>query len=141
MSDLTPDAWMDEFGELFNATHKPYINPRPLYLLWSDAIRDVLFERNRQISVEGWTTEHDDTHADGQMAQAAAAYAYEASRTDHQRNLDRNDPSPIWPWDANWWKPTDRRRDLVKAAALIVAEIERLDRAEARSTPSNSEGV
>jgi hypothetical protein len=35
----------------------------------------------------------------------------------------------IWPWDRKWWKPTDRRRDLVKAAALILAEIERLDRA------------
>jgi hypothetical protein len=32
-----------------------------------------------------------------------------------------------------WWKPKDRRRDLVRAAALIIAEIERLDRdAEAR---------
>jgi hypothetical protein len=28
-----------------------------------------------------------------------------------------------------WWKPTNRRRDLVKAGALILAEIERLDRA------------
>ena len=28
-----------------------------------------------------------------------------------------------------WWKPTDCRRDLVKAGALILAEIERLDRA------------
>jgi hypothetical protein len=34
-----------------------------------------------------------------------------------------------WPWDLKWWKPTTPRRDLVKAAALIVAEIERLDRA------------
>lgn len=32
-----------------------------------------------------------------------------------------------------WWKPTNRRRDLVKAAALILAEIERLDR---KDTPN-----
>ena len=31
------------------------------------------------------------------------------------------------------WKPTDRRRDLVKAGALILAEIERLDRAACKA--------
>ena len=30
---------------------------------------------------------------------------------------------------AAWFKPTTPRRDLVKAGALIIAEIERLDRA------------
>lgn len=95
----------------------------------SQALADIAAERLRQQEKEGWTPENDDAHRDGQMAQAAAAYAYEASRTDHQREIDRNDPSPIWPWDANWWKPTTRRRDLVKAAALIIAEIERIDRA------------
>lgn len=98
---------------------------------------DVLAERHRQVMVEGWTPEHDDKHDGGQMAQAAAAYAYEASRSDHQRDIDRNDPSPIWPWDSEWWKPTDRRRDLVKAAALIIAEIDRLDRI---SPPTREEG-
>jgi hypothetical protein len=34
-----------------------------------------------------------------------------------------------WPWSQDWWKPTNPRRDLVKAGALIAAEIERLDRA------------
>ncbi|KAB2676748.1 hypothetical protein F9K85_09640 [Brucella tritici] len=41
-----------------------------------------------------------------------------------------------WPWNAEWWKPSDRRRNLVKAAALILAEIERLDR-EASEGGSN----
>lgn len=37
-----------------------------------------------------------------------------------------------WPftWWLDWWKPTTYRRDLVKAGALILAEIERLDRRE-----------
>ncbi|MEB3421767.1 hypothetical protein VK682_24660 [Salipiger manganoxidans] len=39
----------------------------------------------------------------------------------------------LWPWDRKWWKPTTPRRDLVKAGALIVAEIERLDRAALRA--------
>ncbi|HHW2459226.1 TPA: AAA family ATPase [Pseudomonas aeruginosa] len=39
--------------------------------------------------------------------------------------------SLAWPWDEQWWKPTSARRDLVKACALALAEIERLDRAAA----------
>lgn len=33
-----------------------------------------------------------------------------------------------WPWPSKWWKPKSQRRDLVRAGALILAEIERLDR-------------
>jgi hypothetical protein len=33
-----------------------------------------------------------------------------------------------WPWAPELWKPANARRDLVKAGALILAEIERLDR-------------
>ena len=41
----------------------------------------------------------------------------------------KNCPAPeVFPWEDAWWKPTTPRRDLVKAAALILAEIERLDR-------------
>lgn len=38
----------------------------------------------------------------------------------------------LWPhsWASCWFKPTNRRRDLVKAAALLIAEIDRLDRAD-----------
>jgi hypothetical protein len=35
-----------------------------------------------------------------------------------------------WPWDAEWFRPVpkDRIRELVKAGALIAAEIDRLNR-------------
>jgi hypothetical protein len=86
--------------------------------------RDVLAERQRQISEEGWTPEHDDAAQAGDLANAAACYAM----TDPVMDPDR--PAPVdWPWSAKWWKPTTPRRDLVKAGALILAEIERLDRA------------
>lgn len=93
----------------------------------AEAARDVLAERQRQISAEGWTQEHDDQHSSGQMALAAACYALVGS-------IDRSPgafktPLQNWPWQASWWKPTTPRRDLVKAGALIIAEIERLDRA------------
>ena len=91
------------------------------------AATDVLAERKRQIEVEGWTAEHDDKHADGEIALAASAYAYATAGFD-----DRSRPylqPGWWPWATTWFKPTSRRRDLVKAGALILAEIERLDRA------------
>ena len=87
---------------------------------------DVLAERRRQIESEGWTREHDDTWVDGELAIAAACYAGATDMT------ITNNPPALWPWSASWWKPTTYRRDLVKAAALILAEIERLDREEAR---------
>lgn len=98
----------------------------------TQAARDVLAERRRQIEAEGWTPEHDDAHAKGEMAQAAACYANHAPAryADHRIYVDPRITVPIrWPWARKWWKPADRRRDLVKAAALILAEIERLDRA------------
>lgn len=96
----------------------------------SPAIDDVAAERNRQIYIEGWTPEHDDQHVNGEMARAGAGYAYHAGLSDEQRakGLPQG-----WPagWAFSWWKPSTRRRDLVKAAALILAEIERIDRREA----------
>jgi len=91
----------------------------------SQAARDVLAERRRQIDAEGWTPEHDDEHSRGEMALAAACYAV-------ADNDPRAEPPPLWPWDTEWWKPTSERRMLVKAGALILAEIERLDRASAQ---------
>jgi hypothetical protein len=86
------------------------------------ALQDVIAERERQKSVEGWTDVHDDEHKRGELAVAAATYALNTVI----RGLS---VSIYWPWDMKWWKPKDRRRDLVKAGALILAEIERLDRA------------
>lgn len=100
----------------------------------SAAVRDVLAERNRQVAQEGWTEEHDDEHTQAEIAQAAACYALAGTSADeaqyiHGRWKDVRDL--FWPrsWTRAWWKPTNRRRNLVKAGALILAEIERLDRA------------
>ncbi|EBP0408322.1 hypothetical protein JN58_23590 [Salmonella enterica] len=44
-------------------------------------------------------------------------------------------PQPVnWPLSSVWWKPSSPRGDLVKAGALILAEIERGDRAVAAGT-------
>lgn len=97
------------------------------------AIRDVAIERRRQVEAEGWSPMRDDKHVKGEMARAAAVYAmppdYREIEAGHFGVHDFTPPRPrFWPWSASWWKPTNRRRDLVKAGALIIAEIERLDR-------------
>ena len=94
-------------------------------------IDDIAAERRRQIEEEGWTAEHDGAeHAPGDLALAAACYAKHATRSDAARQYwkDEGKEPKRWPWASHWWKPKDRRRDLVRAGALIAAEIDRLDR-------------
>ena len=90
------------------------------------AAADVLAERKRQVTTEGWTPERDDQHVNFEMAIAGGLYAISAVDSHHKL---RNSAPSAWPWDRKWWKPDGPRRDLVKAGALILAEIERLDRA------------
>lgn len=94
------------------------------------SLEDIAAERRRQIDTEGWTVEHDDEHDAGQLASAAACYALAAVMDSPSAN--DTTCARYWPWERKWWKPTDRRRNLVKAGALIVAEIERLDRLSAK---------
>lgn len=91
---------------------------------------DVMGERCRQISVEGWTPGHDDQHDEGELAAAATAYAFNAATAGRYY---AHDPIWFWPWGDGSWKPTTPRRDMVKAGALILAEIERMDRAALRA--------
>lgn len=102
----------------------------------SKAVADVLFERVRQRNVEGWTEAHDDEHIGGELAMAAACYADPFSLALDENNtiapqaiMDEELPFRFpETWSGHWWKPSTERRDLVKAGALILAEIERLDR-------------
>ncbi|MGV8748316.1 hypothetical protein ACV36R_20520, partial [Pseudomonas aeruginosa] len=95
---------------------------------------DVQAERRRQITAKGWTPEHDDEHDNGEMARAAACYALAGSSAPNDGAAALL-VSLAWPWDQQWWKPTSARRDLVKACALALAEIERLDRACISQSP------
>lgn len=101
---------------------------------FNPAILDVIAERQRQQSVEGLTPAHDDKHDNNEMAFAASCYAFHSAAAswdfeDDGMPYDIHPAPKNWPWDSRWWKPTSPRRDLVKAGALIIAEIERIDRA------------
>lgn len=101
----------------------------------SEAVRDVLLERARQINGEGFGVARDDAYVSGELAQAAACYA----ASSHSRDISYM--SHLWPWASEWWKPGTTREDLLKSGALILAEIERIDRARAaQSTQQRKEG-
>ena len=96
----------------------------------SKAAKDVLAERQRQINVKGWTPEHDDSHYSGQIESAAICY-FQA--------MSVGSPMPdFWPWGSASWKPKNRRRNLVKSGALYMAEKERCNRASLHTQGSKN---
>lgn len=97
------------------------------------AARDVLAERRRQVEQEGWTPERDNAYDAGELSLAAACYALAGDGPHATVPED-------WPWDYGWWKPSSDRRNLVKAGALILADIERIDRAALCTSTTAGEG-
>ena len=97
-------------------------------------------ERVRQITVEGYHQDHDDNeHDDAELTLAAVAYARAAHDQIQNQKPDggfyMNEVPHEWPFrdgiSVNGWKPSaDPIRNLVKAGALIAAEIDRLQRAK-----------
>lgn len=83
-------------------------------------LTEIAAERHRQVEI-GYSTVSDDAYVDRELCRASAAYALNGG---HQKV-----GSLFWPWPGHTWQPADPRRDLVRAAALAIAEIERLDRA------------
>lgn len=90
------------------------------------AIVEITAERVRQVTTEGFTPLKDDQYLRSELVWAAVSYAGYAGDP-----ANRFTPAE-WPWATRWWKPENPRRALVKAAALLTAEIERLDRRDAQ---------
>lgn len=102
----------------------------------------IIDERLRQIHMEGYDSKHDDKHESREIAQAALSYVghYVGRAWVFTNELEmpgvkdgakayRKEPPPDdWPWESKSWKPQEPMRDLVKAGALIAAEIDRLQR-------------
>lgn len=125
------------------------------------AVDLIAAERQRQLEAEGWTAEHDDGHMTGELAWAAVCYAAPGRVYVGQGMLNGKAFGDPWPWrphsdmsgrgSYDWDKrkkgpqghvgnavrdmPADgpERIDfLVKAGALIAAEIDRLNRLASR---------
>lgn len=94
-------------------------------------------ERKRQVEVEGWSAAHDDQYICGQLSDFAVCYA----TREYWRYAYRNPVHEMMlPTEfRGMWKPTpdDRIRELVKAGALIAAEIDRQLRFEERKQQKN----
>lgn len=106
------------------------------------AARDVLAERRRQIEAEGYDPENDDAHVLGEIGAYAAYYAmppgvreWPATETGYADTFGE----AIVPGGWTPPRPGDRRRELVKAGALILAEIERIDRAANKTATNEGE--
>ena len=104
----------------------------------SKAAFDVLGERNRQIEQEHYSIKHDDSYQMNELSRAAASYVNNVVSRGWVFNsvygpeaYQSEEVPDLWPWSDEHWKPKNPRRDLVKAAALIIAEIDRMDRSSA----------
>ena len=94
----------------------------------SNSMRLVAEERHRQIHVERFDDLNDDANPPGTLALAASAYALSAGTRHTRFETAPIEPPHTWPWPRIWWKPRDRRSDLVRAGALILAELDRMER-------------
>lgn len=99
----------------------------------SAAATDVIAERQRQITDEGFTPEQDDKYDREELVSAAISYIRLATIwKDKDPDCYRKSSAPMsWPWSPEWWKPTNPRRDMIKGIALLIAALERRDRKEA----------
>ena len=84
---------------------------------------DIIAERNRQIEL-GYDAEHDDELIVQQLSRAAASYAVGGGLFQMIGNV----PLQVWPYQWYYEHEKTERERLVMAAALLVAEIERIDR-------------
>lgn len=105
-----------------------------------EIVAAIAAERDRQVSEEGYSAEHDAEHDDGELAWAAACYA--APGRVLRWDPDSHEVDDAYPWGGE--RPgnhgKDRVRDLIKAAALCVAEIERLQRSRPCAVDGADEG-
>lgn len=88
----------------------------------------IAAERQAQLAM-GYDASHDDQHATGELAAAAACFARGSTAvTDVSQN---GEACNLWPaeWPSEILGVNTRMRQLVIAGALIAAEIERLQRA------------
>ncbi|MDT3556322.1 hypothetical protein ROV95_09315 [Stenotrophomonas maltophilia group sp. msm1] len=93
-------------------------------------VKAIAAERERQLQAEGFTRDGDQQYRRGELAKAATAYVQLAAmdlEAGTRRHIAWHSPAAVWPWAPEWWKPVDARRDLVRAGALIAAQIDLID--------------
>lgn len=97
------------------------------------AMTKIAIEREKLIMLAGFDSLHDDQQLQSELVMAANSYALNAIASDEERTRFEAAAPPAWPLDVDRWQPGDRKQDLIRAAALLVAEIERLNRLKPES--------
>lgn len=88
----------------------------------------IAAERYRQIVDKRYTAADDDRYTGGQLMRAAMCYLW-WEHPEKSPPLGSNGIPVGWPWLLLYWKPKDRVRNIIRAGALMMAEIDRLRRA------------
>jgi len=101
----------------------------------SKAVEDIVAERQRLEEFEIPPKER--RYRPSDLPKAAAAYALAGV----QRYANDGWPELFWPWPKTRFRLGTPRDNLVRAAALIIAEIERLDRLGPRRANADDDVV
>lgn len=131
--DLDADCWV-EGGEplgYFYSDQQPEAAPPAQAVDLGTGVKAIAAERERQVQAEGFTRDSDRQYQRGELAKAATAYvqlaAMDLAAGGTRDHIAWHGPAAVWPWAPEWWKPVDARRDLVRAGALIAAQIDLID--------------
>jgi hypothetical protein len=119
---------------LWPAGRKNYAAPPAQAADLGPGVQAIAAERERQLNSEGFSRESDQEYQRGELAKAATAYVQLAAMDLAAGTRDHiawHGPAAVWPWALKWWKPVDARRDLVRAGALIAAQIDLIDSGKA----------
>jgi hypothetical protein len=97
-------------------------------------LREVLDERNRQINSKGYDEHHDNVYTQNELIRAADSYVSNVIQRgwvyneNNPEKYQKEEVPEYFPFDDCFWKPENPRKDLVKAVAMLIAELERIER-------------
>ncbi|WP_329767347.1 hypothetical protein [Stenotrophomonas maltophilia] len=123
-------ATMRGLGHDGNGWRPLYAAPPAQAVDLGTGIKAIASERERQLCIEGFSRDSDEQYREGELARAATAYVQLAAmdlQVGSRKHIASQEPPFFWPWAQEWWKPVDARRDLVRAGALIAAQIDLID--------------
>lgn len=91
-------------------------------------------ERYRQIAEKKYDAKNDDAYSWTSNPMLLAAMAYLETATYYVGALPvdyvKTAPPNYWPFERGFWKPKSPKEDLARAAALMAATMDQLDRLE-----------
>ena len=104
---------------------RPKKTTQQIHPMLSQSVLSVLDERKKQILKYNFDPKHDDLYQDHELENAAICYLNAVIFHNHPNIME---PPYHWPWHKSWWKPKSKRENLVRAIALGIAALERMDR-------------